>query len=112
MIFFESNLGKWWWFHVVTDIYAVAIDRIDVGRFLELDASIARMGVQFGQVVEHGGRIGGDGHWIGIIGIIILFAFCTDFFILVWTINFTEKTNVYIPPFIQTRIPLFSSHFA
>jgi hypothetical protein len=39
-------------------IVAVAVDGVNVCRFLELDAGITRMSVQFGEVVEHGGGIG------------------------------------------------------
>jgi len=39
-------------------VVAVAIDGVNVGGFLELDAGVARVGVQLGQVVEHGGGIG------------------------------------------------------
>ena len=39
-------------------IVAVTVDGVNVGGFLELDAGVARMSVQFGEVVEHGGGIG------------------------------------------------------
>lgn len=39
-------------------VVAVAVDGVNVGRFFELDAGVARVGVQLGQVVEHGGGIG------------------------------------------------------
>ena len=39
-------------------IVAVTVDGVNVGGFFKLDAGVARVGVQFGEVVEHGGGIG------------------------------------------------------
>jgi hypothetical protein len=39
-------------------IVAVAVDGVNMGGFLKLDAGVARMSVQFGEVVEDSGGIG------------------------------------------------------